>query len=418
MRKIAGVALLLMLSANVFAQVEEREPTQVEKLEQQTEDLNKRLKVLEKVKISGYVQAQFQWGQEQSVLRVGHAKNESETSYSRIGIRRGRLKVTASDTYGEGVFEVDINDGGIKVKHAYAGIHDAQKIASFRLGVFDRCFGYELLYSSSSLESLERTKVVNALMPDEKDLGMELQLQAPKEHPLNFLKLQAGLYSGSGIGKDPDSYKDFIGRLSANKTIGSDMQWGAGISYYNGRVFQPKANYYSMSGTSFVKDTCAVGDYAKREYFGADAQFSFHNPLGRTTLRVEGIMGQQPGVKNSSVSNKDGNNFATELYLRPFIGGYAMLVHDIVGTKFAGVLKYDYYDQNTSVKGNELGLGDTTLADVAYTTFGFGVIYNFSKSLRLQTYVDLIFNEKSDNLAGFEGARKENFLTCRLQYKF
>ncbi len=408
--------MLCALSISAFAQ--EQEPTQVEKQEQQAEEVSKRVKALEKIKISGYVQAQFQWGQEQSTLKVGGAKSESETSYSRIGIRRGRLKVAATEKYGEAVFEIDINEGGVKVKNAYASIYDAQKIVNLRTGVFDRCFGYELTYSSSVLESLERSRIVNSLMPDEKDLGLQLQLQAPKDHPLNFLKLQTGLYSGSGIGKDPDGYKDFIARLSARKTIGSDMEWGVGISYYKGRVFQPKTNFYTMSGASFVKDTCAVGDYAKREYFGADAQFSLHNPFGRTTLRVEGMMGRQPGIRNSSTSCKDGNNFAAELYIRPFMGGYAMLVHDIVGTKFSGVFKYDYYDQNTGVSGDELGVGGTTQADVAYSTLGFGVIYKLTKYLMLQAYVDLVYNEKSANLAGFENTRKENFLTCRLQYKF
>jgi hypothetical protein len=413
-RKIGLLLLGTAISVFAYAQDTVRHLD----IEQRTSDLEKRVSVLEKIKFSGYVQAQFQWGQEDATLKVGGGRKDSEGAYSRIGIRRGRLKMTATDKLGEGVFEIDINDGGIKVRNAYASINDPLKIVSFRLGIFDRCFGYELMHSSSNLESLERSRVVNALMPDEKDLGGMLQLQAPKGHMLNFLKLQAGLFSGNGIGKDADSRKDFIGRLSATKNIGRFIKLGGGVSYYNGGVYQPKTNYFKMNGTDFTKDTCAVGDYAKREYIGADIQLSILNPLGKTAIRLEYITGQQPGVAGSSTSRKDGTNFADELYLRPFMGGYAMLVHDILKTKFAVVAKYDYYDPNTKVGGNNIGLGGTTATDIAYSTVGVGGLYRITKYLTLHIYYDFIFNERTNNIADFSSNRKDNLLSCRLQYKF
>ncbi|MDR0419659.1 MAG: hypothetical protein LBH34_05560 [Prevotellaceae bacterium] len=413
-RKLGLLLLGIVISIFTYAQDTARHLD----MEQRTSGLEEKISVLEKVKFSGYIQAQFQWGQENVTLKVGEGRKNSEGSYSRVGIRRGRLKMTATDRLGEGVFEIDINDGGMKVRNVYASINDPLKIVSFRLGIFDRCFGYELMHSSSNLESMERSRVVNTLMPDEKDLGGMLQLQAPKRHVLNFLKLWAGLFSGNGIGKDADGRKDFIGRLSATKDVGKFVKLGGGVSYYNGGVYQPKTNYYKMGGSDFIKDTCTIGDYAKKEYVGADVQLSVLNALGKTTIRLEYITGQQPGIAEASTSCKDGTNFTDELYLRPFMGGYAILVHDILKTKFAVVAKYDYYDPNTKVSGSNIGLGETTAADIAYGTVGVGGLCRITKYLTFQIYYDFVFNEKTDNIVDFRSDRKDNFLSCRLQYKF
>ena len=63
-----------------------------------------------------------------------------------------------------------------------------------------------------------------------------LHLQAGKNSPWHFLKLEAGLFAGNGIKEETDSRKDFIGHLSANKDISSDLAIGAGFSYFHGMV--------------------------------------------------------------------------------------------------------------------------------------------------------------------------------------
>ena len=79
----------------------------------------------------------------------------------------------------------------------------------------------------------------------------------------------------------------------------------------------------------------------KREYIGLDAQFSFKNSWGTTSLRGEGLLGTQPGIAGSSKSPNTGTRPANEpensLFKRPFIGYFFYLVHDIGTTPFSAV---------------------------------------------------------------------------------
>ncbi|MCB0850394.1 MAG: hypothetical protein KDC20_11680, partial [Bacteroidetes bacterium] len=60
----------------------------------------------------------------------------------------------------------------------------------------------------------------------------------------------------------------------------------------------------------------------------------------------------------------------------------------------------------------------TTKADVAYKTFGSGLLWQLKNGLRLTGYYDWILNEKSANLTGYEKDISDNVFTLRLQYKF
>ncbi len=50
-------------------------------------------------------------------------------------------------------------------------------------GVYDRPFGFEISYSSSSRESPERSRIFQVLFPGERDLGFGLELQGPEAIP-------------------------------------------------------------------------------------------------------------------------------------------------------------------------------------------------------------------------------------------
>ena len=108
------------------------------------------------------------------------------------------------------------------------------------------------------------------------------------------------------------------------------------------------------------------------------------------------------------------------LFKRPFLGYFFYLVQDIGASPFSAVLKYDVYDPNTKVSGNEVGAENsfTSKTDLAQSTIGIGGIYNFNKHIRLQAYYEFNFNEKSNLVKGYENDWKDNVLTVRLQYKF
>jgi hypothetical protein len=169
-----------------------------------------------------------------------------------------------------------------------------------------------------------------------------------------------------------------------------------------------------------------------------------------TLIRGEYIFGSQPGTSKSSVSPKgivnetakevtvnatDGKSYkvtpsgsvASDVYLRNFSGYYVMLAQRILQTKHEIVAKYDVYDPNTKVKGNDIGNGNKTgAADISFTTIGLGWNYYASANFKLTVYYDMVKNEtsssyKTDKPNGINDYRKDlkdNVLTIRAQYRF
>ena len=419
MKSIVTLFCCLCLTTVCFAQEQESELTPTEKLEQRTQTIEESLKALKKFKVSGYIQTQYQWGEKDASLKVGNANNDPDESFNRIGLRRGRIKFTYDDNIALGVFQLDMTEKGVGIKDAYLGIKDPWiGTNTLKGGIFDRPFGNEISYSSSRRESPERSTIFQTLFPEERDLGAALTLQATKTSPWNFLKLEAGLFAGNGIKQETDNRKDFIGHLSATKNIGSNAKWGLGVSYYGGGVFQGTENVYKMNGNSFVldKDPDNIGKFAKREYIGVDGQFSVMSTLGLSQVRAEYLFGTQPGSKGNSKSPNSSAPIVTDTYLRNFGGGYLIFVQDLGRLPLSAVLKYDWYDPNTKIAGNNIGLNGTGPTDLTQNTFGFGMLWRVNSSVRLQTYYELNSNEKTENLAIND--IKNDAFTLRLQYKF
>ncbi|MDR0811047.1 MAG: hypothetical protein LBN23_02050 [Paludibacter sp.] len=425
MKRNLSKVIIILLGLNVsfaaFAQLEETELSPVEKLEQRSDLLESAAKTLQKLKVSGYVQTQFQYGEKDAALKVGSANENAEQAFSRIGIRRGRIKFAYEEGIASGVFQLDLTEKGIGIKDAYLNIKDPVFMTNaIKAGVFDRPFGNEISYSSSRRESPERSAVFQTLFPEERDLGVMLLLQPAKTSAFNFLKLEAGLFAGNGIKPETDSRRDFIGHLSFDKSIGSDMKIGGGASYYRGSAYQGAENVYRTSGNGFTLDsnTENIGKFAKREYFGFDVQFVTVSVLGMTQLRAEYLLGEQPGAKQNSKSPNAAALPATDTYIRNFRGGYAIFVQDFGNLPFSVVLKYDFYDPNTAVAKNDLGQNHTAAGDVATDTFGFGLLWRANSNLRVQAFYEINRNETSENLAAYTADRQDNVFTLRLQYKF
>jgi hypothetical protein len=116
---------------------------------------------LERLKISGYIQPQY-------------VHSESSDEFS---VRRGRVKFTYQATpTSRFVLQPDISSSGVSLKDGYAEL--IEPWTSWRntltAGQFTWPFGFELLYSSSRREMPERTRVVRALFPGERDRGVML----------------------------------------------------------------------------------------------------------------------------------------------------------------------------------------------------------------------------------------------------
>jgi len=421
-RKITILLLFALVTIQSFAQ--EDIQSQLDELEKTTQELKKDFSRLKNLKISGYIQTQYQWGQEGASLSVGSKNENTEKSFNRIGIRRGRIKFTYEEKIVSAVFQLDMTEKDVSIKDAYLNIKDPwYNSMAIRAGVFDRPFGNEISYSSSRRESPERSTVFRVLFPNERDLGAMLILQAPKTSPLNILKLKAGLFAGNGIKQETDSKKDFIGHLSLSKTF-NNIDLGIGTSYYNGKVYQATENVYKMQNGSFILDNNASnkGKFAKREYFGVDAQFSIQSVIGTSQLRGEYLFGQQPGTSGSSkspnYSSLPSDDTSNDTYIRKFSGWYMIFAQGIGILPLSAVLKYDYYDPNTKVSKNEIGENGTGKTDLSQHTFGFGGLWEVAKNIRLQAFYEINTNEKTTNIDGYNKDIKDNVFTLRLQYKF
>ena len=282
---------------------------QVDSLSQKVEWLDKTVKALNKIKITGYIQAQYQYGQQDASLKVGDKNENMDTGFNRIGIRRGRLKIAYDDGIGTGAIQLEANDKGVSFRDLYIGVKDPwNKRCQLLVGVFNRPFGHEIGYSTSTLESPERAMIIQYFFPDERDVGAMVSLRTKESSPLSFLRLDAGLFAGNSINRETDNYKDFIGHLSAKKDIGNWAKWGLGVSYYRGGVYNPTNTWYQLEGKTYVGVSSAeAGSFMKREYFGLNGEFSFKNGWGRTTLRAEWLMGTQPGAATRHPSQHSGN---------------------------------------------------------------------------------------------------------------
>jgi hypothetical protein len=138
---------------------------------------------------------------------------------------------------------------------------------------------------------------------------------------------------------------------------------------------------------------------------------------GSTELRCEYWQGTNSGIANST---EPPANLPTEpVYIRKFNGAFIYFLQHIYSKKHQIVLKYDWYDPNTKVRGDEIGKSGSTLraADIKYTTIGVGYNYYMNDNIRWLIWYDHVTNEKTQ-LVGYTGDIHDDVITCRLQFRF
>ncbi|MEO8148062.1 MAG: porin [Bacteroidia bacterium] len=387
------------------------------------------LDLLNRLKFTGYLQAQFQYADSAGQTSFAGGNFPSKVD-KRFAVRRGRLKATYNGNMSQYVLQIDVTPGGVIIKDAYAKLTEPW-LNSFSLtaGVFNRPFGYEITMSSSDRETPERGRMSQIIFNNERDLGAMITFQPPKTSMYNWLKIDLAMMSGTGpLAADFDKQKDFIGRISYNKSIIHETaKLGVGVSYYQGGFRCDTTVSFKMSDGGFVSSTEpeAIQQILEKQYMGADAQFSIATKAGYTTLRAEYMQGTQPSP------NAGGNAQATLLYpgdaatakkayyKREFNGAYLYLIQTIGDSKHSIVVKYDWLDPNTKVKGNEIDpTKNLTAGDIKFSTLGVGYIYRWNENVKFTFYYDMVTNETSDKLSGFGKDLTDNVFTARMQYKF
>ncbi len=398
---------------------------------------------LKKIKISGYVQAQYQAtdGITGTSFNGGSAPAPGGFSggafpndvSSRFSVRRGRIKFNYDNDLTQYVMQFDVTQGGLAIKDMYASIKEPYlKLATFTGGIFDRPFGFEISYSSSMRETPERSRMYQTLFSGERELGAKIEL-APQSGMLSMFNAKVGIFNGNNNNNNEnDNNKDIIGRVGFQLPFNEEnLEIDGGISFYSGKVTNGTRVIWEIDKSTktwkYDSTTTNNGKSFDRSYVGVDAQLYYDIPvIGGFSLRGEYITGTQPGTAAASTYYVYSKGSGTPLYSRTFSGFYINYIQNI-GITEQILVKYDQYNPNTNIKSSDIGATGsnlTTIGDITYTTLGLGVVHHFDGNVKLVLYYEMISNDKVNSattnasLLPFKEDVKDNVLTVRMQYKF
>lgn len=350
------------------------------------------LSKLTKIKLSGYIQAQWQYLD---------AVNAFPSNY--FSVRRARIKFVYEPVKGIAfVLQPDLLPGNLSLKDAYIVANDKWfKTFSLWAGKFNRP-NYEVEYSSSAREVPERSRVIRAIYPDERAVGAKLEVN-PQGIPF---KLQLAVFNGndgisinqpvynygtnkwdnvSAVGQntDYDNFRDFMGRATYGFKFGNLGGLTIGAHGYYGQI---KANSKDVlkSDYTYDKSPDKISKGVPKKWIGFESQL-YLDLLGGLALKGEYIFGvnSTPGyyasaggvvlpattsLKNDTLSlittTLKSNNYAPAIS-KNFMGYYVYLNKNI-GKKNQIAIRYDYYNPNTKLAANEIGTAkwDAKVADV------------------------------------------------------
>jgi hypothetical protein len=213
------------------------------------------VKKLNKVKVSGYLQARYTYdfnpanitGNTTTVLN--NAATASAKAQQGFGVRRGRLKVDARPTDNTGIsYQIDFGGGQTSIAtgtpaNIYQVVTKDANIqyylkgdpgigGTFVLGQFLTPFGYQLVRSSSVRETPEFSEVITRLFNDSSTLDIEydrgLKYSSPTEQALTY---ELGVMNGAGPNQyDNNQARNTVGKIrlavADNIDLGVSGYWG------------------------------------------------------------------------------------------------------------------------------------------------------------------------------------------------
>ena len=401
---------------------------------------------LTKIKVSGYIQAQYDmydtWtasgvhGIEAIAKTDAVAADPSKPWIAPVTavpatyitnsffLRRARIKFAYEAVEGvKFVLQPDFSFDKVSLKDAYVVLNDRwTKTFSLYLGQFDRP-NYEVEYSSGSMEVLERTKMAGILYPGEKELGAKLEANLDTKYHFP-LKLQLAVLNGNfALGsttnqvKDVDSNKDIMARAVYSVKLpssGLGIDFG-GHGYFGKTEVLPGTTLTGFTDVNNNPLTVNVGDKFDKKWFGAEMQI-YYDLLGGMSLKGEYIAGKMSGVGSKNTYANFNSNF-TIPGERDFMGYYATLIKN-VGTSHQAIVRYDVYDPNTKLAGNAVASKD----ELKYSTLTLSWQYFYDDNIKIVAGYSMPTNEKSTT-AGV-GAdylnrdKKDNVFSIRIQAKF
>jgi hypothetical protein len=335
--------------------------------------------------------------------------NPTDFINGRIRVRRSRLKFAYDAGLTQFVVQGDFSNEKFELKDAYLKITDPwTKYFALQAGVFNRP-NYEVEYSSSQRESMERSTVIRTLYPSERDLGAMLIV-----NPDDMFQLQVAAFNNTYQGDLKQFYPNsnqskfyYMARLTKSLSF---PEAGLAIDFgVNARMGNVIANtnkvFTSDMATKVKADSTSykVGDAIARTWYGAEAQI-YWDFLGGMKLTGEYMMG-------SNTDDLSTASPAAPIRMRDFSGYYVMLVKNVT-KDWQIAAKYDSYNPNTKIAASAI---DNT-KDLAFSTLGLG-IHNYTfDNIRISLWYEI--NKTVTNATVLKEDPKDNLLTLRVQYKF
>lgn len=405
---------------------------QFDALNEQMSPLQEQVDKLSKLRISGYMQVQYEMYNYQDVpsgtgslqLKPGTSETNVPLTTNIVDvsnafvIRRARIKFTYQPIEGViFVLQPNFSFSAVTLKDAYVQFNDPW-INTFQLwvGQFNRP-DYEVEFSSRDRIIFERSRMSGILYPQERDLGAKIaaNFNTQYEIPLN---IELAFFNGNfGEGQitnqvtDVDGQKDVMLRAyySLNfKDLGLGVDFGAS-GYYGKNLVFVAGNFSDVNNNPF---TANVGDKLDKQWIGTELQV-FYDVLGGFALKAEYNFGTISGEANATnvLNNNPGFNFSG---VRDFIGYYATLEKNF-GTKYQAAVRYDSWDPNRRLSGNNV----TVAPDLKVHTWSLAFDYFFTTNTKIGLGYSLPINETSSTVGGiYNDDIKNNTTTLRFQASF
>lgn len=278
------------------------------------------LDALGKLKISGYLQAQYVHDDSSENALGGSSGTRNRDQFS---VRRGRVKFTYQATKtSRFVLQPDISSSGVSLKEGYVELTEPWTRWKHTLtaGQFNWPFGFENLYSSSQREVPEHSRVVRVLFPGEFDRGVMLSGRAP-DAKFNY---RVAVVNGTGTVRSDDlnKRKDVVAR--------------AGYSF---GAFNVGASIYRGSELIATSTDAAGRDFPKQRQ-GVDFQWT--TPLPGLGIRGEYITGKQaPASGTDRADSFD-------------VGGWYVYAIQNIGKRHQFAVRLDEYDPDTNRGDNRI----------------------------------------------------------------
>jgi len=357
------------------------------------------LSKLNKIKISGYVQAQWEtYGKD-----LEKTNGYNNTFY----IRRARVKFTYEATDGvKFVLQPDFSTGNLSLKDAYAVLNLPKfKEISLWMGQMNRP-DYDVEYSSSSREVLERSRYTTTIYPGEREVGAKLEYNGSKIPLLAQLMVMNGNFTGTQA-KAVQSNKDVMARLVYSiKAPGAGIGIDLGASHYFGSNLA-KNNQYFKNSDGTMDSLNNVWRYMDKHWTGVEMRI-YADILGGMSIKAQYTSGLNSSLSSVASTATMAQKKASPNGYNNFTGYYVYIVKNI-GARNQLVARYDYYDPNTKLSGDAAG------NSLFYKTWTVAWQYYMNDNIRISlNYITPKNETNATNTADI----KDNVFTVRVQAKF